>query len=81
MHVYSNRDVFVIGEVAPGGVYANAVWLKHKDIAGTQQELWDRLASSIHGLVKIPRTTAQIHTDIFLPYVTTLENRVQETNN
>lgn len=69
--IFSNRDVFVIGKMAEGGLYANAVWLKQKTIAGTDQELWHNKAK--HGVVAIPRHTAQVHTQILLPYVNPVE--------
>ena len=69
MLVLSNRNVFVLGQVVNDGIRAWAIWLKDPKLAGTQQELWDRQAKSKHGLVEIPADTAQVHTDIFLPYV------------
>ena len=69
MEIFSNRDVFVLGEARPGGIWANAVWLRLKSMPGTTQELWNRLEQTIHGMVEIPQETDQIHTDIFLPYV------------
>lgn len=71
MIVFSNRDVYLLGQVAPGGIYANAIWLKQKDIAGTTQELWKRDKGVVHGLVRIPKQTDQIHTEIFIPYAVT----------
>lgn len=70
MLILSNRDVYLFGEEAPGGIYAAAIWLKEKGIAGTNQQLWNRESNTVHGDLVIPKTTAQVHTDIFLPYVT-----------
>ncbi|EKU99762.1 hypothetical protein Lepto7375DRAFT_1832 [Leptolyngbya sp. PCC 7375] len=71
MLILSNRDVFVIGQIADGGINALAIWLKDKEISGTKQQLWDRLEQTIHSTVAIPPETAQVHTDILLPYVVT----------
>ena len=71
MLVLSNRDVFLLGEVTNDGIQAVAIWLKDKAIAGTNQELWNRLESTVHSSVHIPKQTAQVHTDILLPYVET----------
>lgn len=71
LQVFSNRDVFVIGEIAEDGLYANAVWLKRETIAGTSQELWHNKAK--YGVVAIPNHTAQVHTQILLPYVNPVE--------
>lgn len=69
MLVFSNRDVFVLGQATNEGIQADVVWLKQKDIAGTDQELWDTLAKTIEGRFTIPKDTGQVHTDILLPYV------------
>lgn len=69
MIVCSNREVYLIGQIAPGGIYANAIWLKSKAIAGTTQELWELDKGVVHGLVQIPKDIDQIHTEVFIPYV------------
>ena len=74
MLTLSNRQVFLFGEKVPEGVRALVIWLKHEPIAGTDQELWDRTTGAVHGTVKIPKATDQIHFDIMLPYVNAVEN-------
>ena len=69
MIALSNRDVFLIGQIADDGIYALVIWLKDKAIAGTEQTLWNRFENTVHGLVRIPPETAQVHTEIFIPYV------------
>ncbi|MEO1390227.1 MAG: hypothetical protein AAFV85_23080 [Cyanobacteria bacterium J06634_6] len=73
MIVLSNRDVYLFGIATDDGVNVVASWLKDKAIAGTEQQLWDREAGIVHGVVTIPKTTDQVHTDTFFPYVTALE--------
>ncbi len=70
MIILSNRDVYLFGQIASDGIFANAIWLKEKAIAGTDQQLWDREKGVVHGLVAIPKNTDQVHTSIFIPYVT-----------
>ncbi|MEM9264511.1 MAG: hypothetical protein AAGA46_03210 [Cyanobacteria bacterium P01_F01_bin.13] len=80
MLILSNRNVYLFGKPIEDGVFAIAIWLKEKAIAGTSQELWIRGEGVTYGFVNIPLQTTQVHTDILLPYVTTMETkaRVQE---
>lgn len=68
MITLSNRDVFVFGHEDAGGFFADAIWLKYQNIAGTTQELWDREQGTVYGLFQIPKGTDQVHTEILLPY-------------
>lgn len=75
MRIFSNRDVFVLGDARTEGVWAKAVWLRLNTLPGSTQELWNRSEKTVHGVVEIPIGTDQIHTDILLPYATALESK------
>ena len=60
MLVLSNRDVYLFGKPADGGVKVIASWLKDVQIAGTEQQLWDRSEGATHSTVKIPPNTNSV---------------------